>query len=307
VSGSIEKRGRDRWRARYYGPDKKQRSQTFKTESEAQLFLASQTVTKAKGEWVDPSLGKVTVRAWSEKWLATTTTLKPKTRYGYESLLRVHILPYLGNVPLARLEPVLVREWLAGRLATGLSVGRARQAPTTLNLICESALENGRISRSPCRGIRLSRGSTKDLHVLTEEQVALLADACGRYRELIFVLAYGGLRWGEAAGLPKGRVNLLRSRIHVVDTISEVGGRLYEVSTKTDRDRYVKLPRFVSEMLARCARVTPTNSCSPPLKADPSAAPTSTGAPGPRPRGPWKGRSPRGSSPTTCATPAPAS
>ena len=36
---------------------------------------------------------------------------------------------------------------------------------------------------------------------LTHEQVDELADACDEYRTLVLVLAYGGLRFGEAAAL----------------------------------------------------------------------------------------------------------
>ena len=77
-----------------------------------------------------------------------------------------------------------------------------------------------------------------------------LADACGNYREIVYVLAYGGLRWAEAAGLRKGRVDLLRSRLHIVETISEVNGKLHVVPPKSYARRYVKLPRFVTEALA---------------------------------------------------------
>jgi hypothetical protein len=35
-----------------------------------------------------------------------------------------------------------------------------------------------------------------------------------------------GLRWGEAAGLKVGRLDLLRRRVTVAETLSEVGGHL---------------------------------------------------------------------------------
>ena len=91
---------------RYYGPDGRQRSKTFERKTDAERFLAAQQVSQAQGEWIDPNLGKLTVAEWSQKWFPTTAALKPKTRAGYESLLRTHILPQLGPVPLSRLEPI---------------------------------------------------------------------------------------------------------------------------------------------------------------------------------------------------------
>jgi hypothetical protein len=47
-----------------------------------------------------------------------------------------------------------------------------------------------------------------------------------RYRALVLVGAYAGLRWGEAAGLTRDSVDLLRSRILVRTTAVEDRGRV---------------------------------------------------------------------------------
>ena len=70
-----------------------------------------------------------------------------------------------------------------------------------------------------------------------------------RYEALIFVLAYGGIRWAEAVGLKLGRVNLLRRRIEVVETLSEVNGKLYAVPPKTWESRTIAIPPFVADAL----------------------------------------------------------
>jgi integrase len=254
MRGSIEKRGPKRWKARYYGPDGKQRSRTFERKVDAERFLAAQAVSRARGEWIDPSLGKMTVAEWAERWLLTTGRLKPKTRAGYESLVRVHVLPHLGGVPLAHLDSMGVWEWLGQLHAQGLSPSRVRQAYRVLSLLCKAAVESGRISSTPCVGVRLPRIPPGVHIVISEEQVVALAEACTGYSELIYVLAYGGLRWGEAVGLRKRNVDILGARLHVVETLSEVGGHLHSVLPKTYMRRYVALPRFVAEMLGpHCA------------------------------------------------------
>ncbi len=55
---------------------------------DAARFLAGVEVAKMRGEWTDPRLGRVTVGAWSERWLKAQGQLKPSTRATYESLLR---------------------------------------------------------------------------------------------------------------------------------------------------------------------------------------------------------------------------
>lgn len=59
----------------------------------AERFLVSVETDKLRGEWVDPRLSKVTFFDWTQRWWGTVSHLKPYTLKGYESLLRVHILP----------------------------------------------------------------------------------------------------------------------------------------------------------------------------------------------------------------------
>jgi integrase len=63
------------------------------------------------------------------------------------------------------------------------------------------------------------------------------------------VLAYGGLRWAEAIGLKTKHLNLLRRRIDVRETLSEVGGQFHIVPPKTWEARTVAIPPFVADVL----------------------------------------------------------
>jgi integrase len=56
---------------------------------------------------------------------------------------------------------------------------------------------------------------------LTVSQVQQLTDAVEPYRLLVRVLAFTGLRWGEAAALRPRLVDLARRRIEVVEATSE--------------------------------------------------------------------------------------
>ena len=72
-----------------------------------------------------------------------------------------------------------------------------------------------------------------------------------RYRALVRVGGYSGLRIREMAGLRRGRVDVLRSRIEVVEKIVEVRGELLAGGPKTRAGRrQVPLPRPVAEELA---------------------------------------------------------
>lgn len=89
------------------------------------------------------------------------------------------------------------------------------------------------------------------MRFLTPGEVAALADAAGRYRALVLTAAYTGLRLGELTALRVGRLDLLRRRLAVVETLREVRDRLIfsEPKTKTPR-RSLTLPRFMVDELA---------------------------------------------------------
>ena len=238
------------WRVRYRAPDHRELSRSFRLKSDAERFAVAIESSKLRGEWVDPRLGKTSFREWSRRWASTTVGLKPKTQQGYESLLRAHLLPAFGDIPLMRIQPVDVREWVARLNDQGLSSSRVRQAHQLLSMILKAAVESGYLARTPCVGVRIPRAPQREHVILRPDQIDLLAGATGKYSVLIYVLAYAGLRWGEAAALQRARCDLLRARIDVAESLADVSGQLHFGPTKTYARRWARLPRAVSEMLA---------------------------------------------------------
>jgi integrase len=81
-----------------------------------------------------------------------------------------------------------------------------------------------------------------------------------QYRVLILVLGFCGLRWGEAAGLKVRRLDLLRRRLMVAETLSEVGGRLVWGTPKNHQARSVPIPNFLVDLLAQVVRDLPPDA-----------------------------------------------
>jgi len=65
------------------------------------------------------------------------------------------------------------------------------------------------------------------------------------------VLAYTGMRWGEATAVPVRRVDLMRRRIEVEHTAVELNGEVTYGTPKTHQRRAVPLPRSLVDELAR--------------------------------------------------------
>lgn len=248
-----------RWIARYRGPDRVERSRTFGRRLDAERFLHGQESAKLRGEWIDPDLARIVLREWVDRWRGTMVHLKPKTRAGYESLLRTLIFPALGDVPLGGIDTLRIREWVAGLAGRGLSASRVRQAYRVLAAIMRAGVESGYIARTPCVGVRLPRLPQREMLFLSAAQVRDLSEAADGYATLIDVLAYGGLRWGEAAALRRRRCDLLRGRLEVAESLAEVGAQLHFGPTKTHQARTVALPRFLRDMLAEHFECVPAD------------------------------------------------
>lgn len=250
----------NRWRARYRGPDGKQRSKDFDTKAEAKSWADEQSRRVRRGEWTAPDAGRATVAEVYGEWMASRD-LKVTTRANYESLWKTCVAPTWANVRVDRVTPLAVHTWVAqmqGVDGRTLSASRRRQAYRVLAAVLDAAVLDRRILTNPARersasgaGFLPRLPQVQRRRYLTHEELGRLSDAIGPdYAPLVLVLAYCGLRWGEATALRVQDVDLLRSRLHVMRSASEVRGELVYLAPKTHQSRQVPLPKSVRDSLA---------------------------------------------------------
>ena len=250
MAGNIARRPNGAWRARYRDARGNEHAQHFDRKVDAQRWLSSVEIAQARGEWLDPSLAQVRIGTWAQNWLDGQVQLKASTRARYELAVRRQVLPSWAGVPLAEVTYADVGSWVQQLTASGLAPATVRYAHRVLALILEDAVRDGRLPRNPAHGVRLPRVVSREKTFLSHQQVADLAAAAGSYGTMVNVLAYTGLRWGEAAGLRAGRVDLTRRRLAIVEAASEVRGEIIFGTPKTHQRRSVPFPRFLTEPLA---------------------------------------------------------
>ena len=255
--GAIRRLASGRWQARYRdgGGRMVTAPQTFSTKGDAGRFLAAVEADLARGTYLDPRGGQVTLAAWASEWLASDPSKRATTRARDEYALRVHFLPTLGHRRLATLTPLDVRR-AVDALAARVAPATVRTNLGVLRAVLNAAVEADLISRSPVRGIKLETAPACDRPTLTPEQLeALAGEVPGRYRALILMAGVVGLRWSELVGLRVGSVNFLARTVTISETISEVGGRHAVASTKSKSSgRTLSLPTFIVDELAEHLR-----------------------------------------------------
>jgi integrase len=252
--GRIRQLPSGRWQARYPTPDGRLRSapRTFARRSDAERWLAAVETDLNRGAWRDPKERRVTVAEWATRWLASARPhLKIKTVAGYESLLRTKVLPEFGNLPVASIKPMMVGEWVASLSTQGLSPSRVRQSYRLLSQIMRAAVENDVITVSPCRGVKLPRMPATEPWILDEAEAALLISELPPPHDLLVsLLAYAGLRIGEALALRRCSVELASSTLVVSESLVEIAGLLSFDTPKNHQQRAITLPGFVRDQLA---------------------------------------------------------
>jgi len=240
-----------RWRARYVGPDHRERTRSFARKVDAENFLDSVRGDLVRGQWVDPALGRRTFSKYADEWLETKADVSPRTMQNIEGRLENYVRPFFGELPLAGIRPMHVRSFVSELVGQELAPSTVKATYLVAAQVLEAAAIDGLISRSPCVGIDLPRERRQqEMHFLNAEQVNDLAVAIDdRFRALVLTAAYGGLRAGELAALRVDRVNTLARTLDVVDSLSEAPGGISVGPTKTGRRRSILLPRFLAQLL----------------------------------------------------------
>jgi integrase len=252
--GTVDELPSGRYRARYRGPDGRRHAKVFSTKADAWAWLATQQTDLLRKTWRAPTARCRTVDDYAQDYLARND-LRESTRILYAGLWRHHLATTWGDVPVDEVTPAAVRSWhaKAGRTTGPTALA---QAYRLLRAILNVAVADEAIASNPCRlrGAGTPKAS-RPSRALTAAEALQLAEQLGkdrrteRYRALLLVLAFGGLRFGEATALRRSDV-LPGGRLRVERSIRRVGGRWVVGDPKTDAGhRTVTLPAAVAAVL----------------------------------------------------------
>ena len=178
------------------------------------------------------------------------------TKAGYRSILRQYLRPAFAAYPLARIDVLAVRTWLAKMEVDGVGQATRAKAYRLLARILGAAVEARYLAVNPCGIRRAASEGVPEMRIATVGQVAAIANRVPpRYRALVLVAAFGGLRWGELVGLRRKRVDLERGTVTVAEQLLEVNGAFSVGPPKSAAGRRtVTLPAVVVEALAEHLR-----------------------------------------------------
>jgi integrase len=227
--GNVRQRSSGRFQARYTGPDGRTYTApvTFDTKGDAEAWLTLRHSEILRGAWLPPAAPQaapVTLATYAAAWLAGRD-LADRTREDYAQVLRDHILPAFGDVPVTVITPAAVREWHAALKGSTGPTMRAH-AYGLLRTIMNTAVADEVIAANPCRvrgGGSVKRAKTIRPASLPELE-ALVKALPDRYRLMALLAAWCALRFGELAELRRSDIDVKNGVVHVRRGVVRVNG-----------------------------------------------------------------------------------
>lgn len=252
--GTIYQHKSGRWVAEIRWVDRHGRRQrstgSALTEKEAVKVLAR--LRRQVDDELTPGDKTMTVLSYWKRWREgplLAGNRKPSTIELYRVVMRVHVLPAIGSMRLARLQPGDVETMLAGmrrqRDSRGGKKGEPvsdqtrRTAYTVLSLMLKTAVRDGVVSVNVCDDVDRPQVEQTEADFLSAEQLrdVLVAVKGQRIEPLVVLLASTGMRVGEALALRWSDVDLDTGSLRVTGTVRVTSAGPQRTRPKSMRSR----------------------------------------------------------------------
>lgn len=257
-----------RYKVRWLDPDAEERSKSFPDGQlkAARDFKSAQEVDVARGTYVDPKAGKITVAAFAKSWLADLD-VDELSLQNMEMRFRKRVTPYLGKAELGAVKPSALRNWDRMLREDNLSDRYRHTLFGNLSAMFTAAMDDGLISKHPCRGksVKQPKAAQKKIVPWSESRVWAVQDKLkSRFRVTVDMAAGIGLRQGECFGLAVEDVDFLRGVVHVRRQVKTVRYKQVFALPKYDKTRDVPLSEPVKLALAEHIRRFPPKEITLP-------------------------------------------
>jgi integrase len=240
------------WQATVRHPSGARFSKSDPLKKVVQTWAADEEAKIRRGEWINPHAGKVTLSGWRAKWLETRR-VEVATEEKTASWWRNHIEPKFGAWPLASIQPWDVEAWVSELQAKGVGAETVRSSLRLLRQILQDAVRHKLLTSNPAEGVKASSPSPHIDRVLTRDEAnRLLVEFAGGDQVFARLLLYCGLRFQEAAGLRRFRVDLLRKRLQVATVQPRKG-----TDKRPKTDAGVRLVPLTDELVVQLSQLIP--------------------------------------------------
>jgi len=251
MRGHVRKRGKKWCVIVYLGRDEKGRPKQkwysgFDSKKEAETAVVGIVHDINHGTYVEPV--KITLGAFLLNWLESyaRVNVSAKTCSRYEEIIKKHLIPSLGHIPIQKLHPVNIQNYYAEKLKNGKIRGEGGLAPRSVlhqHRLLRAALQHAvkwmLIVRNPADAVSPPRPDYKEMKTLNAKETVTLLQKARNSRVYIPVLlaVTTGMRRGEIIALQWKDVDLDKETITVRRTLERIKGGYQFKHPKTRKSR----------------------------------------------------------------------
>ncbi|ROP65658.1 site-specific integrase [Curtobacterium sp. ZW137] len=247
---SLKQRTNGTWRARYRDDDGKEHARHFKLKRDGQAWLDEVASSRLTGTYVAPAAQRMTLAEFYREWVEHQLWAEGTRRLADRALSGCTF----ADVPFGKLKRSHGESYVKA-LASTLAASTVKTRVRYVRIVLHAAVLDRRLAQDPLEGVKLPaiRKAEHAMRIPTSAEVTAIRDELEpAYRSLVDVMAYAGLRIGEAAGLQVGDVGFLSGRsIHVQRQVQNRVGHLDVLPPKHGSERVVPVP---DELLLRLSR-----------------------------------------------------
>jgi integrase len=234
------------WEIRYRA-EGRHKGRVFDRKSDAEDFQAEVRRRKRLGTLAQLHAGDELLADFAVEWwrVHAKPNLAPSTLHRYSQVWDSHVLPRLGTYRLKEITPEVVANLRADMTEAGVGDATTRKALFLLQGVLGLAVVRGAIAINPVKAVKKPRQVSRPVRPVAPEAVEAIRRRL-RLRDatLVSVLAYAGLRPGEALALHWEHV---RERTLLIESSISLGR---EKPTKTNATRTVRLLAPLAQDLA---------------------------------------------------------
>ena len=258
--GNVRQKRPNLWEGRIVAGHKKDGSPIYKyvsgrTQKEAYEKLRELITEYRNVELTEDS--QITVEEWMQKWMDEYMlfSIREQTWKSYESVIRLYIIPNLGNKKVASLTTSVVQKFYNKLLSEGKSGSLVRDAHLILHQAMDVAVKENLVAKNPTSGAKTPKVEYKPKNILNETQLEMFMDAIKEdelWYDFFYTEITTGLRRGELCGLKWCDFNETTGQLNVVRTVTtNKGGGLKTGETKTQKGtRTIYLPPSTVKLLS---------------------------------------------------------
>ena len=218
--------GREKpWRARSSRANgRTAQNRFFTTKAEASAWLRGTGADIDAGTRIDPS--KTTLAQWFQRWLEVyiRPSVRIRTYEGYADMIRLHINPALGHIPIQALTPADLQGLLNSKAEEGYARRTLVYILSTIRPALKQAMLEGLVNRNISDAVKVPKGAVRPpaKQALTRQEIQAIQNAIENQRLSIAfrTLANTGMRIGEMLALTWDDIDNLNSRILIKKAIT---------------------------------------------------------------------------------------